>query len=190
MASSVGCTTVRAYRPSRAIPQSPDLSRSATTITTVDFPHQEVPSAAGWPPFLLQGWLAIAGSPAWTTKARTSSAKGTSSWLIQGSRRIAGKPGSVTNLLSSLTRFERLNGTRPISACRVQKLVMQQRGKWGVTHRAQARRRSFGMLAEGEGPCLPPWSCLAQRAVRSPTIVIGDVRRQSSTQIEGVRKNV
>jgi hypothetical protein len=38
----------------------------------------------------------------------------------------------------------------------VQKLVMQQRGKWGVTHRAQARRRSFGMLAEGGGALPPP----------------------------------
>jgi len=33
--------------------------------------------------------------------------------------------------------------------CGAQELVMQQRGKCGVTHRAQVRRRSLRMLAEG-----------------------------------------
>jgi len=33
--------------------------------------------------------------------------------------------------------------------CGAQKLVMQQRGKCGVTRQAQVPRRSFGMLAEG-----------------------------------------
>jgi hypothetical protein len=35
--------------------------------------------------------------------------------------------------------------------CRSQKLVMQQRGKCGVTRQAQVPRQSFGMLAEGGG---------------------------------------
>jgi hypothetical protein len=33
--------------------------------------------------------------------------------------------------------------------CGAQKLVMQQRGKCGVTRQAQVPRQSFGMLAEG-----------------------------------------
>jgi hypothetical protein len=34
--------------------------------------------------------------------------------------------------------------------CRAQKRVMQQPGKYGVTHRAQVLRRSFDKLAAGE----------------------------------------
>jgi hypothetical protein len=37
----------------------------------------------------------------------------------------------------------------PVRRCGAQKLVMQQRGKCGVTHQAQVPRRSFGMLDEG-----------------------------------------
>jgi hypothetical protein len=35
------------------------------------------------------------------------------------------------------------------NGCGAQKLVMQQRGKCGVTLQAQVRRRSLGMLADG-----------------------------------------
>ena len=38
--------------------------------------------------------------------------------------------------------------------CGAQELVMQQRGKCGVTRQAQVPRRSFGLLAEGRA--LPP----------------------------------
>ena len=36
------------------------------------------------------------------------------------------------------------------TACRAQKFVMQQRDKYGVTHRAQVPRRSLDMRAAGE----------------------------------------
>jgi len=38
---------------------------------------------------------------------------------------------------------------RLLYRCGAQKLVVQRRGKCGVTRQAQVRRRSFGMLAEG-----------------------------------------
>ena len=65
--------------------------------------------------------------------------------------------------------------TQAVIAFGTQKLVMQRRGKCGVTHQAQVRRDLSACLPR-EGPCFATWSGLAQRAVRSPAIVIGDVR--------------
>jgi hypothetical protein len=48
---------------------------------------------------------------------------------------------------SQITEINRRLGR--IETCGAQKLVMQQRGKCGVTLQAQVRRRSLGMLAEG-----------------------------------------
>jgi hypothetical protein len=63
--------------------------------------------------------------------------------------------------------------------CGAQKLVMQQRGKCGVTQCNPPSTGSaaiFGHACSREWPCFAAWRGLAQRAVRSPAIVIGDVR--------------
>jgi hypothetical protein len=49
----------------------------------------------------------------------------------------------------TVAKYMRVCRSRGPTGCGAQKLVIQQRGKCGVTLQAQVRRRSLGILAEG-----------------------------------------
>jgi hypothetical protein len=57
--------------------------------------------------------------------------------------------GAMFGLLAISGELRGGSAKKKKATCRAQKLVMQRRGKCGVSRQAQVPRRSFGMLAEG-----------------------------------------